>query len=526
MGYIDDINALQEVSFDNIRRIAYNDILDLSDEEKTEIYDSLNHGVNLLNTDIQMKCYLYSFGRMHQAKIYKALSCINPSVFVSDDYDIVDWGCGQGLATVCFFDFLKKLHLQNRVRKVTLIEPSDAARKRAKIHVGAYLKDTSKVIAIGKLLDDVTEADIKGDSAVTYHFFSNILDINSIDLKKLAEKVGKNVLGQHYFFCIGPLNNGNRRIDRFYEYFNAPETFMNESQSEYRYSNNAKTCSYNIKVFKLENNQVNLVAVDYYPDTQYFAAYQLDTVRNLLQSADENIRTKAEGLYKQLSGFEVAAPFDIGAGIYDDVDPILAVLNNMVTRGLPTRTSPLIEEAFDQFGNRKKEDTLCGVNYDTNNLNADDILLALHAIDSRARYDESTYSKSVLESDFEKSFILNAAPTGLQQVLQPQRSLMSITGQSVHHAQRVDFACEYPYPVTGDDGKNRFGCVIELDGEKYHHSDKNRIKDESRIEALNKKGWDCIRITNIHQFNIILPQLGNSYFSSILKAAGRKYDAA
>lgn len=526
MGYIDDITALQEVSFDNIRRIAYNDILKLSDKKKDEIYDSLNHGVDLPSTDIQMKCYLYSFGRMHQAKIYKALSCIKQSVFASDDFDIVDWGCGQGLATVCFFDFLKKLHIQNRVQKVTLIEPSDAARERAEIHVGAYLKDTSKVVAIGKFLDDVTETDIKGCSAVTFHFFSNILDINSIDLKKLAEKVGKNVLGQHYFFCIGPMNNGNRRIDRFYEYFNAPETFMDESQSEYRYSNNAKPCSYNIKVFKLENNQVNLVTVDYYPDTQFYAAYQLDAVRNLLQSDDENIKTKAEGLFKHLSSFEVAAPFDIGAGIYDDVDPILAVLNNIVTRGLPTRTSPLIEEAFVQLGNHKKEDALGGVYYDTVNLNADDILLALHAIDSRARYDESTYNKNVLESDFEKSFILNAAPTGLQQVLQSQRSLMSITGQSVHHAQRVDFACEYPYPVIGDDGKNRFGCVIELDGAKYHQSEKNRLEDVYRIEALNEKGWDCIRISDIHQFNSNLPQLGNSYFSSILKAADRKYDAA
>lgn len=34
MGYIDDITALQEVSFDNIRRIAYNDILKLSDKER------------------------------------------------------------------------------------------------------------------------------------------------------------------------------------------------------------------------------------------------------------------------------------------------------------------------------------------------------------------------------------------------------------------------------------------------------------------------------------------------------------
>lgn len=526
MAYKEEISALQDVSFENIRRVAYNDIINLPDEERTEIYDSLNHGVNLLDTDIQMKCYLYSFGRMHQAKIYRALSCINTSVFASDDFDVVDWGCGQGLATVCFFDYLKKQHLQNRVRKVTLIEPSDAARERAEIHVGAYLGKTGKVIGVGKFLDDVTEAEIKGDSPVTYHFFSNILDIDTIDLKKLSEKVGKDVQGQHYFFCISPMNNGNRRIDRFYEYFNAPETLMNESQSEYRYSNNASPCSYNIKVFKLENNQINLVAIDYYPDTQFFAAYQLDAVRNLLRSEDEDIMRKAEGLYKHLSGFEVAAPFDIGAGVYDDVDPILAVLNNMVARGLPTRTSPLVEEAFSQLGNCKKEDILGGVNYDTENLNLEDILLALHAVDGRIRYDETIYAKNVLESNFEKSFILNAAPTGLQHVLQPQRSLMSITGQSVHHAQRVDFSCEYPYPVAGNDGEKRFGCVVELDGVKYHQGDKSRITDEYRAETLKGCGWDCIRISDIQRFTDVLPQLNNSYFASVLESAGRKYDAA
>lgn len=525
MAYKDDISALQEVSFDNIRRVAYNDIINLSDEERTEIYDSLNHGVNLLNTDIQMKCYLYSFGRMHQAKVFKALSCIKSSVFAANDFDVVDWGCGQGLATVCFFDYLKKQHISNRVQKVTLIEPSDAARERAAIHVSAYLGKTGKIIELGKYLDNVSEIDIKGDSPVTYHFFSNILDIDSIDLKMLAEKVGRNVQGQHYFFCISPMNNGNRRIDRFYEYFNAPETFMNESQSEYRYSQNAQPCSYNIKVFKLENNQINLVAVDYYPDTQFFAAYQLDAIRNIFKTEDEELQKKVNGLYKHLSGFEVAAPFDIGAGVYDDVDPILAVLNNMITRGLPTRTSPLLEEAFSQFGNHKKEDILGGVSYEMEGLNEDDIVLALHAIDSRIRYDETTYNRNVLESNFEKSFILNVAPPGLQQVLQPQRSLMSITGQSVHHAQRVDFSCEYPYAVKGSDGKERYGCVVELDGAKYHQGDKSRIADEYRSETLNESGWDCIRIDDIQRFNCNAPQLNNPYISSVFSAAAKKYDA-
>lgn len=526
MAYKDEISALPEVTFDNIRRVACCDIAKLSEEKKSEIYNSLNHGVELLDSDIKMKGYLYSFGKMHQAKIYRALSCIKPTVFEFNKFDIVDWGCGQGLATVCFFDYLKQHHLQNRVHKVTLIEPSPKALERAVIHVEAYLDGDSKVCWVNKLLDDVSEADIKGDSPVTYHFFSNILDINSIDLKNLAEKVGNNVYGEHYFFCIGPMNNGNDRIDRFYEYFNAPETFMDDSQSQYFYPQATKPCTYKIKVFKLENNQVNLVAVDYYPDTQFFAEYQLDAVRNIFKACDGDLKKKADGLYRRLAAFEVAAPFDIGAGVYEDVDPILAVLNNMVTRGLPTRANPLVEDAFVRYGNRKKEDTLGGVNYDIENLNVDDVLLALHAVDSRIRYDENTYNKEILESDFEKSFILNATSTGLQQVLQPQRSLMSITGESVHHSQRVDFSCEFPYPVTGVNGKERLGCVVELDGKKYHQGDKSRITDEHRSESLAKSGWDCVRFNDIKSYGDKLPELNNAYFSSVREAAKRKYDIA
>jgi hypothetical protein len=442
MAYKDEISAIRNISFNNIRRIAQDYIMSLSEQERNDLYESLKRGVELLDSDAQMKCYLYSFGKMHQAKIYRALSCISPSTYTSDGFDIVDWGCGQGLATICFFDYLREHNIENMVQKVTLIEPSPAALERAAIHVGAYVDDKVTVSCIDRYLDDVTQEAISGNSPVTLHFFSNILDIDSIDLKLLAEKVGSNVQGQHLFFCISPMNSGNRRIDRFYEYFNAPETFMNETASEYRYSKSNKPCSYNIKVFKLENNQINLIAVDYYPDTQFFASYQLDAIRNLTQSADEETQKKIQGLYRQLSAFEVAAPFDIGASIYDDVDPILAVLNNMVTRGLPTRTSPTIEDAFEFLGNKKLDDNLGALNYDINGLELNDILLALYAIDGRLTLDENTYYSSVLESDFEKDFILRKAPAELRQVFMPQRSLMSITGQRTHHSQRVDFACE------------------------------------------------------------------------------------
>ena len=524
MAYKDEISSILNISFNSIRRIAQDYVMSLTEQERNDLYESLKRGIELLDSDAQMKCYLYSFGKMHQAKIYKALSCICPSAYASDGFDIVDWGCGQGLATICFFDYLREHKIENKVQKVTLIEPSPTTLERAAIHVGAYVNEKVIVSCIDCYLDDVTPNDIIGDSPVTLHFFSNILDIDSIDLKSLSEKVGSNILGQHFFFCISPMNSGNRRIDRFYEYFNAPETFMNETASEYHYSKNNKPCSYNIKVFKLENNQINLIAVDYYPDTQFFASYQLDAIRNLFQKADKDIQKKMLGLYRQLSAFEVAATFDIGASIYDDVDPILAVLNNMVTRGLPTRTSPTIEDAFKPLGNEKMDDNLGALNYDAKGLELNDILLALYAIDGRLTLDENTYCNNILESDFEKDFILRKAPAELRQILLPQRSLMSITGQRVHHSQRVDFACEYPHPIIDEDGNEKHGIVVEIDGAKYHNNEKSRALDDYRTTALASKGWDCLRVKNIDDFAREIAQLQNDYFANVNKAWKKYFD--
>ncbi len=525
MAYNDEISEIKDISFDSIRLIAKRFVMSLSEKEKNDLYDSLKHGVNLLDTDAQMKCYLFAFGKMHQAKIYRALSCVDTSVFSKCEFDIVDWGCGQGLATICFFDYLKEHRISNKVRRITLIEPSPAARERAEIHVKAYVEERASISCIGSYLDDVKSEEITGESAITIHFFSNILDIGSIDLKSLAEKVGANVQGQHYVFCISPLNNGNRRIDRFYEYFNAPETFMNEIAAEYRYSVNSKPCSYNIKVFKLEKDQVNLIAVDYYPDAQFFASYQLDAVRNLILKADEETRVRICALYERLSGFEVAAPFDIGASIYDDVDPILAVLSNIVSRGKPTRSSPAIERAFYSLGNCQIEDNLGSISYDISGLKVEDIFLTLLAIDGRLTLDDSNYCYSVLESDFEKDFALGVAPPYLRQLLLPQRSLTSITGQRAHHSQRVDFACEYPYRIHGKDGRERRGLVIEIDGPNYHRDERTRAADEYRSAALSEKGWDCLRIRDINSFSSN-SLLSNEFFAKVKEAWDKPFDVS
>ena len=284
------------------------------------------------------------------------------------------------------FDFFNKHNLSlDLVKKVVLIEPSEVARDRAKTHVNAYLRDEDKIVVIGKYIDDVKVDDIVSDEPVTLHLFSNILDIPSIDLLRLANCIKTNLKGLHYFFCWGPLNQGNNRIDSFWSYFNEADSVFFNTHNKQEYNAEGKlikTYSYTAKnrVFKVNGDECELIFVDYYQPKQFHAAYQLDAVCKALKSVDKN---KLDGLHKNISDFEVQTPFDIGASIYEDVHPILAVLNNIITRGLPTKASPFLESAFADLGNQLLEDRLGGIAYDINGLNGEDLFLAMHLIDPR-----------------------------------------------------------------------------------------------------------------------------------------------
>lgn len=323
---------------------------------------------------------------MHQGKINEVLDEIKINDFANTDLQIIDWGCGQGLATICLFDFFNKHNLSlDLVKKVVLIEPSEVARDRAKTHVNAYLRDEDKIVVIGKYIDDVKVDDIVSDEPVTLHLFSNILDIPSIDLLRLANSIKTSLKGLHYFFCWGPLNQGNNRIDSFWSYFNEADSVFFNTHNKQEYNAEGKlikTYSYTAKnrVFKVNGDECELIFVDYYQPKQFHAAYQLDAVCKALKSVDKN---KLDGLHKNISDFEVQTPFDIGASIYEDVHPILAVLNNIITRGLPTKASPFLESAFADLGNQLLEDRLGGIAYDINGLNGEDLFLAMHLIDPR-----------------------------------------------------------------------------------------------------------------------------------------------
>lgn len=385
MRYIEQLYNIQNPSFNSIIELNAS-LVPLQYRSRPWQYPGLNHGTAVLTTEEQCNAYIAAFGNMHQGKINEVLDEIKINDFANTDLQIIDWGCGQGLATICLFDFFNKHNLSlDLVKKVVLIEPSEVARDRAKTHVNAYLRDEDKIVVIGKYIDDVKVDDIVSDEPVTLHLFSNILDIPSIDLLRLANCIKTNLKGLHYFFCWGPLNQGNNRIDSFWSYFNEADSVFFNTHNKQEYNAEGKlikTYSYTAKnrVFKVNGDECELIFVDYYQPKQFHAAYQLDAVCKALKSVDKN---KLDGLHKNISDFEVQTPFDIGASIYEDVHPILAVLNNIITRGLPTKASPFLESAFADLGNQLLEDRLGGIAYDINGLNGEDLFLAMHLIDPR-----------------------------------------------------------------------------------------------------------------------------------------------
>ena len=530
MTYKDYIQQIDNISFDEI--IKLNKSL-IPEPYKTHPwhYPGLDHGTAILTQEEQCTAYIAAYGEMHQEKINEVLCKINVSDFQNTDIQIIDWGCGQGLATSCLFDFFtdKGISLE-LVKKVVLIEPSELALERARIHINAYLDNSDKIVPIQKVLDDVTKDEIKSSHPLAIHLFSNILDIPSIDLQQLSDKIKRGLSGKHYFFCWGPLNYGNSRIDSFWNYFSESENVFTNVHGKQEYDNRGtliKSYSYTAKnrVFTVDKDTTELVFIDYYLPKQFHAAYQLDAVRKVLR--DENNIDKLHGLYQNLSEFEIQTPFDIGASIYEDVHPIFAVLNNIITRGLPTKASPFIENQFATFGNKKVEDDLGAINYSIDGLKSDDLFLAMHLVDSRWNVSAENYNCKVLDSDLEKEFITKATSPIIRQLMQPQRDLSTITNKSWHHSKRVDFAFEFPYPTKDNNGNNRKGHVIELYGLKYHSGMSKQMSDQQRINELVTSGWYCIGLkeNEINKPYNDYNHLGSEYVQLVEKAYSQKFDA-
>lgn len=169
------------------------------------------------------------------------------------------------------------------------------------------------------------------------------------------------------------------------------------------------------------------------------------------------------------------------------VNPYVAVINNLISRGLPTYYSKFLKDEFGEI-----------------HISQEEFSDALHFVDPRLNSQNSfwnhgpTYENGFKKEGFgsqkEKDFLIHHIPSILGeygiQLLQLQRELTSIFKGSELARQNVDFSFEYIY-LEGA----RKGFVLEVDG--FHHVvEPNQLfADKIRDKKVGESVWHTTRIS-------------------------------
>lgn len=218
MAYCNQSNAsdsfMQSVQAGLIRNdnISFNLIRQRCGQD-AGVWEELNRGRAILQSKAQLDQYLFSYGPMTR----DFWGLLLPDVKLpSGRLEIVDYGCGQGLAFALLCDAFGS-DLRNRIDRVVLVEPSETALERAAAVASCYTGGIP-IKTVNKHLDELDAEDIQtSDDATTLHLFSNVLDIAGFDYTRIAELIFSRK-GNHLVLAVSHdrcFNGGTERIYGF-----------------------------------------------------------------------------------------------------------------------------------------------------------------------------------------------------------------------------------------------------------------------------------------------------------------------
>lgn len=209
------LNLNQARSFSTICKM---NIADFPADGYSKHYDSLLRGRAILKTKEQCNAYMACYSDMHVAKLNDAYNTLfHACNFRYQNIEVVDWGCGQALATCTLHDYLQSNSFNIGIRKSILIEPSSIALSRGGLHV-KELGVTCDVNLLNRTADGILRLNPKQTSNFKkVHLFSNILDMGSVDLDEVYQNIKRNFSGENYFVCVSPL--AMNRLEYFFKKF-------------------------------------------------------------------------------------------------------------------------------------------------------------------------------------------------------------------------------------------------------------------------------------------------------------------
>lgn len=211
--------------FNSIRDIAISQLQEIQNSD--EVFRSLGRGVAILEQEEQLFSYMKSYGLMHKAKLLSAFSIFPFNEIRDKNIEIYDWSCGQGLASIVLLEYLMDNNIFLKTNRVTLIEPSEIALKRASLHIKHFDSEV-RIRTILKDMDSLEIADVSGiDGSVKLHLFSNILDVEAYSMQHLIDTIKQGVRGNNYMVCVSPYISDIKtaRFDSFVNGFSTMSQF-------------------------------------------------------------------------------------------------------------------------------------------------------------------------------------------------------------------------------------------------------------------------------------------------------------
>ncbi len=167
-------------------------------------YPGLNHGRAILHDEDSLNCYLAAYGTMHTIKMRYVLNKLF-SITTFNDYEIIDWGCGQGLATICMLDKIEEDNFYDNPSRITFIDASYEALERTKLHASIKLKNSyTDIEYINAEIDNnfSNYYELNTYSDIVVHLLSNIVDVQGISLPEIARNIRET--GKiNYIVCAG-----------------------------------------------------------------------------------------------------------------------------------------------------------------------------------------------------------------------------------------------------------------------------------------------------------------------------------
>jgi hypothetical protein len=222
-GFYSNLLNNIESNYCAIQSAASNEYKKISDDS---IFYSLQRGVEIITYESQLYAYMHSYGKMHNQKIVQSFVHL-PSDIFNQQLDVIDWGCGQAIASLALLEHFNGIASATKIKSITLVEPSSIAIKRASLHV-RKLNSESTIYTIMKDMDSLKMSDFGGrHKHVKLHLLSNIIDVDLFSLAKLITLIKSVFKGNNYFICASPYINEMKvaRVDSFVESFSNNKDF-------------------------------------------------------------------------------------------------------------------------------------------------------------------------------------------------------------------------------------------------------------------------------------------------------------